>query len=205
MPTPLADIYRLGLQQAPEAAFRQFLNAQRGPQGGPFGPRMANYFAPAAAEAFKLSPFFGNFANAQNLANPVESLGSFTMGDFLGGQGAGGMALNPAFLDQVPNARQIREQIGTAGRMNLDPAAVGNNLAMQMVAESLADPSANFSVFDMVLQPLLGQSGGLFGPMIQKYLQAAFDRFQQATPDVSFLQALGSGTAGTQFSQLGGF
>lgn len=199
----LKDIFSLGLQQAPEAAFYQFLNAQTGPQGGPFSSKVANFFAPAAAQGFSLAPFISPFFEGQ--ADPMESLGQFSMANFLGGAGAGGVATQPNFLDLVPTAALIKQALGAAGKLQVDPLATGNAMAQQVVAQALADPASNFDVFQMLAAPMAGQSGGLFGPMIQKYLQQAFDKFQLATPEQSFLQALANNTAGGAFSGLGGF
>ena len=183
----MQDIFRLPTQRAPEAGFRQFAGARQ----RPLSELTTNYFARPFARAFPLSAFFRGFSGGGEQSG-LDQLRQFTPSQFLGG--------NPDadFLSSVPNPFQIRQALGAAGR-----GGVGD--AQQATSRAFLDPGANQDVFRTVLDPMMSQSGDLFGPMIQDYLQAAFDRFQEEDPSRSFLTALINRTAGQPFANMPGF
>lgn len=194
-PMTMKDIYKLGLQQAPEAAFRQFLGGQRGPAAVPFGDRVTNFYAPAAAEAFTLAPWLrsGDFPTV----DPLKTLLKYTMPQFMGSPGAGMFDLQSGM---IPSPEGIRGALRQAGG-----PLTGQTPAQQTVGRLLQTPDYNWDVFNMVANPMLAQGGGLFGPMVRKYLQSAFDVFQEEDPSRSFLGALTGGTAGYPFLSMSGF
>ena len=181
----LKQFFRLGLQQAPEQAFRQLFQARGAPGGGNLSSRALGFLGAPAAEGFSLSPFLQpqQFSGA----NSLEALGRFTMPQFIGGYGGG-----------VPTARDVRGGLrSAAGLFNQQ-----GNPAQQAIADIFNRPDENRSVFDMLANPIVGQAGGFFANAIQSYLNRAFSRFQEQDPSRSFLQELINRRAGPEFAGL---
>jgi len=185
----LRQFYGLSLQEAPEQAFRQFFQARGAPGGGSLSSRALSFLGAPAEEGFFLSPFLhpGRFTGA----NPLETLGQFTMPQFLEGFGGGGGM-------GVPSPEGIRSGLRIAGGLFNQQG----NPAQQAIADILNRPDANQSVFDMIANPIVGRSGRLFANAIQGYLNRAFSRFQEDDPSRSFLQEVLGGRAGSGFGGM---
>lgn len=191
-PNQTKRLFQLLAQQDPLGAFRQFMRALG------TTPAVTRYHEQGAEEGFLLAPFlqpekFTTEALAARgfATDPIGALGKFTMQDFLGADPFGA----------IPTPSTIRMGLGMASRPLPEQTTEGR----RAVAQALQDPTANKDIFDMIIEPIIQQSGGLFGPIIQRYLQAEQAKWQEANPSINILNALRAGTGPQSFTNLGGW
>jgi hypothetical protein len=118
----------------------------------------------------------------------VQQLDRLTMAQFL-----------PQGLESVPTLGQIRDALRNAG--SGDSRTLTK--AQAELARVLLLPESNELVFRIAtagLMPYCDEqgrcvvaTGGLFGPMIEKYLEWRFGEFQTENPKESLLKALAAG------------
>jgi len=201
--------FRQRLQPYPQAAFRQFAEAQGAPGGGTFSEQALRSMGESAEQGFSLAPFLqpGAFEGVGG-KDPLESFERFGMPQFLRGLAPPGMDTPEAgFLPSaaqfgIPSPQQIRFALSNVGALR----GRKTGTPQQAVADILNRPDANRLVFEMIANPISERSGGLFGPMVAALLSRAFSRFQEEQEGkenpLEFLQEVLAGRAGPEFAGM---